>query len=68
MRAIICDKCGVMWKNEIPVDNKINIRTIIIGYENDEYRYDVDKISYDLCEKCRNDLFNFLNNNEKECI
>lgn len=61
MRAIICDKCGIMWKDENSC--KVDIRAITLSYGES---YSDDKYVYDLCEDCRHGLFDYLDNKDNE--
>jgi hypothetical protein len=60
MRAIICDKCSAMWKDERFVDDTVNIKTVLIGLADHNGNYSNETCRYDLCKKCRSNLFDFL--------
>lgn len=56
MRAIICDKCGEMWKDNNECN--INIRTIYISQGSS---YSDHLGDYDLCEECETGLWKYIN-------
>jgi hypothetical protein len=53
MRAQICDRCGIMWKDDKECMVYIHNISIYSGGTTASCR----KASYDLCEKCYNGLF-----------
>lgn len=61
MKAKICDRCNLLWKD----DNKCEVPEI------EDVRISIGNsinpkiINFDLCEFCRNGLFEYLKNNEK---
>lgn len=56
MRALICDRCGAMWKDEHGCD--IQVSTIFISKGGSHS----DKVGeWDLCDRCKEGLFGYLN-------
>lgn len=55
MQAIICDRCGAMWIDK--AECKVYVSKIILTKGNSHS----DKIAdYDLCEECKDGLFEYL--------
>lgn len=61
MQAIICDKCGAMWVDQVGCE--VHVTTIILskGHSHTDHIGD-----WDLCENCKTGLFEYLKPNKKD--
>lgn len=55
MDAKICDRCGELWKDDNFCNIKMKTLTLSKGLSHSDHIG-----SYDLCESCYNELFEYL--------